>query len=109
MKKLLLPLLLLTLCGCTKQGDKTPLGWCVWEIQKHEGYEECVYTYQELNPYETIQEERKNDNYKINAYIITTYIYQEKAEWLCFVEYKNIYKKYLNEKDIYTIDFDILY
>ena len=46
MKKTLLLLLpLLMLCSCNNEKTNTPLGWCVWEIQKHEGYENCALCY----------------------------------------------------------------
>ena len=41
MKKLLLLLTSLCLTSCIKNGDKTSLAWCVWEIRKHEGYEQA--------------------------------------------------------------------
>jgi len=108
MKKLLLLLTSLCLTSCIKSGDKTPLGWCVWEIRKHEGYEQAVYTYQKLLPYDEIQEEKSYKNTTVNAYIITTYSYHLKTEWLGIIEYSNTIKRYLNEKDIVNIDCDIL-
>lgn len=110
MKKLLmLPLLCLSLTSCVKDGDKTPLGWCVWEIRKNDGYQDIVYTYQELNPYNEIQEEKSNSNNKIDAYVITTYTYPLRTEWVCFIEYKDTIKKYLNADDIIVIDCDIVW
>ena len=110
MKKILiLPMLCLSLASCIKSGDMTPLGWCVWEIRKHDGYQDVVCTYQELNPYSEVQEERSSPNDRINAYIITTYTYPLRTEWLCFIEYKDTIKKYLNANDIVCIDCDIIW
>ena len=109
-KLLLLPLLCLSLTSCIiKDGDKTPLGWCVWEIRRNDGYQDAVYTYQELNPYNEIQEEKSNSKNKFDAYIITTYTYPSRTEWLCFIEYKDTIKKYLNANDIIYIDCDIVW
>lgn len=108
MKKLLLLFLpLLMLCSCVQQGDKTPLGWCVWEVQKHEGYEDCAYTYQEVHV-KDIQKEATMGGV-VDAYIITTYSYPTKAEWFCFIEYKKTIKKFLNQSDILCIDCDVIY
>lgn len=109
MKKLLLLLLFSALCltSCAKVGDKTPLGWCLWEIRKHEGYQDAyVYTYEE--PHYPIDEEYTGNN-SINVYIITTYTDELRTEWFCFIEYKNTIKKYLNENDIYLIDCDVVW
>lgn len=105
MKKLLLPLLLMSVSACYKEGDKTPLGWCVWEIQKREKYEDCTYTYQEVRPLDY----KKESRYSLDAYIITTYTDEFRTEWYCFIEYKKTLKKYLNESDIYDIDCDMVW
>lgn len=106
MKKLfLIPLLLLSLASCIRKGDKTPLGWCVWEIQKHEGYEGCYYTYQEPSPHYYKFESKNN----VDSYIITTYTEELRTEWFCFIEYSKTIKKYLSPEDVYLIDCDVVW
>ena len=108
MKKLLL-LLPLLLCCCSKfvVEKYTPLGWCLWEIRKHEGYEDAyVYTY--VEPQYPIDEEYTGNN-SIKDYIITTYTDELRTEWFCFIEYKNTIKRFLNENDVYLIDCDVVW
>lgn len=110
MKKMLSLVLLsiatICLCSCSNEEKRTPLGWCVWEIQTHEGYEECTYTYQEIEP-KTYKLESKN---ALDCYIITTYTEELRSEWYCFVEYnKKNPMRYLSAKDIYSIDCDLVW
>lgn len=108
MRKILLPLLAICLTSCLyKEGDKTPLGWCLWEIQKHEGFERCGYTYQNIYA-EDFQKEASQGN-KISAYIVTTYVYPMRTEWCCFIEYRNTWKEFLNEDDVVSIDCDVIW
>lgn len=103
-KLLLLPLLLLT--SCSRQNYKTSLNWCVWEIQKHENYEECSYTYQEVYPRD-YEEESK---YSINCYIITTYTDELRTEWWCFIEYiPTMFSDLILDRNVVTIDCDIVW
>lgn len=110
MKKLLSLVLLsiatACLCSCSNEEKRTPLGWCVWEIQTHEGYEECTFTYQEIEP-KSYKLESKN---ALDCYIITTYTEELRGEWLCYVEYnKKAIEKYLTAKDVYSIDCDLVW
>ena len=108
-KLLLLPLLALCLTSCIfpQDGDKTPLGWCIWEIQKHEGYEDCAYTYQDV--YAKDMQEEASMGGRVYAYIVTTYIYPTRTEWFCFIECKKTDKKYLNSSDVLLIDCDVIW
>lgn len=108
MKKLLLLPLLLLLMSCNNADKKTPLGWCLWEISKNEGYENYAYTYQEIKTY-NLEEKHRYDNTLAKCYIITTYSYPLKTEWCCAIEYKKISNEYLSEKEVYCIDCDVLY
>lgn len=104
MKKLLLiPLLLFGICGCYKAERKTPLCWCVWEIQRYEEYEDCTYTYQDIKPTKYKEESK----YFLNAYIITTYTDDFRTEWYCFIESKN--NLLVTYENIICIDCDIVY
>ena len=109
MKKLLLLLILpLLLVGCSKSKVEkyTPLGWCLWEIRKHEDYQDAyVYTYEE--PYYPIDEEYTGSNL-VDAYVITTYTDELRTEWFCFIEYKTS-KKLLTWNDIVDIDCDVVW
>ena len=109
-KLLLLPLLALCLTSCIfpQDGDKTPLGWCLWEISKHQGYDNYAYTCQEIKTY-NLEENHKYEYALEKCYIIITYSYPLKTEWFCEIEYKNVSKRYLNEKEVYYIDCDVLY
>lgn len=106
MKKLLLFAFSLSLlfCGCSKVEKRTPLGWCLWEIQKHQDYEDVIaYTYEEPNY--PIEEEYTGP-YSCDVYIITTYTDELRTEWFCFIEYKTS-KRYLEPSDVIFIDCDI--
>lgn len=110
MKKLLSLVLLsiaaICLCSCSNEEKRTPLGWCVWEIQKHEGYEDCMFTYQDLLP-QNYKLESKN---ALDGYVITAYTEELRGEWCCFVEYnKKTSMRYLAERDIYSIDCDLVW
>lgn len=100
---LLIPLLFLI--SCSQSGDRTPLGWCIWEIQKHEGYENCYYTVQDVYPLDY----KSESDFNANAYIITTYTEELRTEWFCFIEYAKTIKKYLSPKDVVSIDCDIVW
>lgn len=103
-KLLLLPLLLLT--SCSRQNYKTPLGWCVWEIQEHENYEELCYTYQKMYPND-YEEESK---YSMDCYAITTYTDELRTEWFCFIEYIPImFTDLIPGKNIINIDCDVVW
>ena len=86
MKKLLL-LLSLLLCSCsTQERWKSPVQWCIWEIEQYEGYEEgFAYTYKNVYPLDYKIESK----YSLDAFIITTYTDELRAEWFCFLEYKS--------------------
>lgn len=103
-KSILLSIPLL-LCGCVKEGDRTPLDWCLWEIEKHQGYECCLYTYEEISP-KNYKLESKNN---VDGYFITTYTEDKRTEWCCFIEYTKTMKRFLNEYDVFLIDCDIIY
>lgn len=106
MKKLfLIPLILFSICGCSEKEKRTPLSWCIWEIQRHENYEDCTYTYQDIYPIDYKEE----SNYYLNAYVITTYTNDFRTEWYCFIEYKNNLLSAFPYKNIICIDCDILF
>ena len=107
MKKLILLPLLLLLISCNNSVKKTPLGWCIWEIQTHEGYENCAYTYQEVYANDLQKEASMGGKYY--AYIITTYSYPMRTEWFCEIECKKTSSKYVSEEEVYVIDCDVLY
>lgn len=89
-KKLLIPLLCLTaLTGCNRKERLSPIEWCVKEIYKTDGYDECAYTYVEIEPYDLISSEKTSKMSSIYAYIITTYSYPLRTEWSCFIEVKH--------------------
>lgn len=99
----LLPLLLLSSCGEEK---RTPLGWCLWEIQKHDGYE---------NP-DFMSYEKGIEK---GTFLITTITHNETLEtkWACCIDYKISLLEYntkvenepfLKAEDVISIDCDIL-
>lgn len=110
MKKiLLLPLLPLLLCSCSKQDRwKSPVGWCVWEIEQYEGYDEgFAYTYE--RPNYPIYEEYKGKN-SIDVYIITTYTDELRSEWFCFIEYKaSPFTTSVRSDNVIFIDCDVVW
>lgn len=81
MKKLLLLIPLLLLTSCDNIVRKTPLGWCLWEIHKHEDYD-CEWSY----IYNNIQNYDDEDNYHLKAYYITVFTDDRIGEWYCFIE-----------------------
>ena len=98
------------------QKSKTPLQWCVWEIYKHEGYDDCAYVYQEVKPDSLVQSEKIYEKSHVYAYIITTYIYPIRTEWFCFIEcyhklgFDNaIGSKQYSDKEVVAIDCDEIY
>lgn len=96
----LLPLLLLSSCGEEK---RTPLGWCLWEIQKHEGYENPDFMSYEKGTAK-------------GTFLITTITHNETLEtkWICCIDYKislfsyNEKEPLLKAKDVILIDCDVL-
>lgn len=66
----------------------SPLQYCLWEIQKHEGYDcDFTYYYQELEPKDEIRKEA-DKNCAIYCYCITCFTDDRKGEWFCFIEFE---------------------
>lgn len=65
------------------KNSKSPLGWCVWEITTHEGYDDTDYsfTYEIPNPPEG---EKAEPN--VYCYVITMYTDERVGLWYCFIE-----------------------
>ncbi len=105
---LLIPFLLLTSCDDTEW--KTPLEWCVNEIQKQENYDgDWSYIYNEIKNHDEV------GTHYWNAYYITAFAYDRIGEWYCFIEceHKNFFAKIFTSKiysleDIITIDCDLV-
>ena len=88
MKKLLLlfPLLLLTLSACDNGVErKSTLGWCIWEISKHENYDnDFSYIYERLYNHEA---EIEKGGY---GYYITVFTEDRIGEWFCMIKVKRV-------------------
>ena len=97
-----------------KDGSRTPLGWCVWEIHHEEDYDcEFTYTYQELEPKSEIKKEA-DKGMNLYCYYITVFTDDRIGEWYCFIEcfHKDLFDKMLDSKyysanEVYLIDCDI--
>lgn len=109
MKKLkllaLLPLLLLSSCGEEK---RTPLGWCLWEIRKHQGYEDLLFYSSKEIPYSILKEEYSGKN-DLHGYIVETYTDEMKTEWWCYIETKKTIFKAIPSDNVVYIDCDEIY
>lgn len=104
MKKLLFLLpLLLTSCSIKRY---SPLQYCLWEIESHEGYEEFSYFYHDFSS--QYQDEADKDC-KMYAYYITTFTDEVKGEWFCFIECRrNGYMGYTPD-EVILIDCDLAF
>lgn len=101
----LLPLLLLSSCGEEK---RTPLGWCLWEIQMHSGYEDLLFYSSKEIPNSILKAEYsgKNDLY---GYIVETYTDEMKTEWWCYIETKKTIFKTIPSDYVVYVDCDEIY
>lgn len=83
MKKIILLVLsALALTGCGSNKSKT-LDWCFYEIRMYEGYEEALFTYQEVVP----DDYKVESEYNVDCYVIHAYTDEKISEWFCFCEY----------------------
>lgn len=88
-----------------------PLQYCIWEIQKHEGYDcEFSYFYDRLQPEKEIQKEA-DKGCILYAYYITTFTDDRKGEWYCFVEanHSSIFFGGHKPREIVAIDCDLAF
>lgn len=112
MKKVLVILIasiMLMFCSaCSLPERKTPYGWCMWEIEKHEQYEEFDifgWDFQEVMSSES--------NGRAKCYIITVMSNEPINDdiafdyWFCFIEYKyNPFWEGITREQITAIDCD---
>ena len=109
----MLPLLLLTLCGCNKEERKTPLEWCVWEINKHEDYS-CTdygYTYQDIKEHTLEEEVEKGTLY---TYYITFFADDRVGYWYCGIIVEPKFPHFVLDdryvpNEVLAIDCDLVY
>ena len=95
------------------KNSKTPLGWCIWEIHKHEYYDcDFTYYYKDLEPKSEIKKEA-DKGCEIYCYYITTFTDEYKTEWYCFFEgfHRNWFDHafeciYYRPDEVYIIDCD---
>lgn len=107
-KLLLIPFLLLTSCDGTER--KTPLQWCINEIQKQENYDsDWSYIYNDIKNHD------EAGTYSWHAYYITAFTDDRIGEWYCFIdcEPKNFFYKMFELKaysweEVITIDCDLV-
>ena len=97
-----------------KEGTKTPLGWCIWEIHTHEDYDcEFTYVYQEVEPKSEIKKEA-DKGMNLYCYYITVFTEDRIGEWYCFIEcfHRDFFDKMMDSRfyaanEVYLIDCDI--
>ena len=102
--------------GVYHKHSKTPVAWCLWEIQTHEDYD-CDLTYyvQELEPKSEIKKEA-DKGCNLYCYYIITFTDDRKGEWYCFIEcrHKNLFDKTFDYRayrpdEVVLIDCDLAF
>lgn len=94
---------------------KSPLHWCVWEITKHENYNDTDYSYTYEVP--SLPEGEKQE-LNVYSYIITVYTEERIGVWYCFIEchcnhvfYKTVHNSggAFQPNEVKLIDCDLAY
>ena len=95
-RKAIIASLFLALASCDGIDRKTPLGWCLWEIHKNEGYD-CEWSY----VYDEIHNHDDSNNPHLEAYYITAFLDDRIGYWYCFIEceHRSLFDKMAGRKD----------